>query len=242
MSAIIRRWILLGPANGLKTEIVMRCLLLNPIIKKRPFVFVCESEQGCAVDYARNNGIEVLHVEDRLFKTEASRRMLDSIDAELLVVCGWNYIVPRNVFERFPFPCLNCHSSLLPDYKGQCAYLHQWANCEEEYGVTIHILEEKLDEGCMLLQNRMKLYLRENLVMMHRRVSEATGLLLPQALLLLEQGYRGAPYDQSAISRYFHKITPYKAKAYRVLNRFARLLNLPPFLTPHNSSQHDSIL
>jgi len=233
MTARINKWLLLGPAGAKKTQIVMQCLLKNPVIKQRPFVFVCESGVGCAVDFANQNGIPVVIVSDPRFKTEESREALQLTSAEMLVSCGWNYIIPKTVFERFPYPCLNCHSSLLPDYKGQRAYLHQWANCENEYGVSIHFIDEKFDEGRLLIQGRLQLFLRENLKMMHQRMSELTGALLPQALLLVEDGFGGEHYEPSAISRYFHKITPRRAKVYRFCNRILKRINRPLWLTPH---------
>ncbi|MCP4265674.1 MAG: hypothetical protein GY777_08885 [Candidatus Brocadiaceae bacterium] len=234
MNYTIKKWILLGPGNGKKTEIVMQCLLANPVIKNRPFVFVSDSETGCAIDCAKRNNIQVTIVEDPQFKSLKSTLVFDEIDADLLVSCGWNYIIPKKILDRFRFDSLNCHSSLLPDYKGQRAYLHQWANLEKEYGVSIHILDEKLDEGHWLLQGRLKLYLKENLEMMHRRMSETTGFLLPQALLLIEQGYKGEAYDKSLASRYFYKITPKKAKLHRFCNTVLNFFHKALWMTPHD--------
>jgi phosphoribosylglycinamide formyltransferase 1 len=236
MSEPIRRWILAGPANALKAEIVMRSLVSNPVIQSRPFVFLCEKEYGCAVECARELGIEVLQTSDPRFKTEDSQKELGQVGADMLVCCGWDYIVPPSVFEGFSYPCLNCHSSLLPDYKGQRAYLHQWANCEKQYGVTIHFISEKLDEGKMLLQGALKLFPKENIEMMHRRMSEMTGVLLPQALLLVEAGVVGESYDRHNESRYFLKISPRRAKLHRFFNRGLSLFNLPRWTTPHKSA------
>jgi len=233
MNKPIRRWILAGPADAMKTEIVMRSLNASSVIHSRPYVFLCDKKDGRAVDCARELGIEVLCTSDPHFKSEASQKELDKIEADLLVCCGWNYIVPSVVFERFSYPSLNCHSSLLPDYKGQRAYVHQWANCESEYGITIHFISDKLDEGMKLLQSKIKLFPEESIVMMHRRISEMTGALLPLALLLVEAGHKGESYDSSAKSRYFYKITSRKARFHRLCNKVLSSFGLPLWITPH---------
>lgn len=230
---MIKKWILLGPANAKKAEIVMEKLLSNPVVQVRPFVFVCESEEGCAFDFAISNNVEVARLIDPKMKTLGTQDFFDKLGGDLLVSCGWNYKIPNIIFNRFKFHSLNCHSSLLPDYKGQRAYVHQWANCEEEYGVTIHLLAEDLDAGKIILQGGIKLFLKENLVMMHQRLSEVTGFLLPQALLLIESGYNGIVHSESQTSRYFFKISRWKAKAHRITNRSIMRFGLKPILTPH---------
>jgi phosphoribosylglycinamide formyltransferase 1 len=232
----LRKWILLGPGNGKKPQIVMQCLLSNPVIKKRPFIFIPDSETGCAVDYALQNGLQVSPLNDPYFETPEATSLIDSIDADLLVSCGWNYLIPESVLGSFRFPPINCHGSVLPDYKGQRSYMHQWANCEEEYGASIHVMDEKLDEGRLLLQGRMKLYAKESLEIMHRRMSELTGVLLPQALLLIEAGYEGVSFDPAVKSRYFYKITPARAKMHRLCNRVLKLIHGPLWMTPHDGS------
>jgi len=240
MSDFIRRWILAGPADAMKTEIVMRSLNTSSIIQSRPYVFLCEKKSGRAVDCAQELGNEVFVTSDPHFRSDESQEELDKIEADLIVSCGWNYIFPQHVFTRFKYPCINCHSSLLPDYKGQRAYVHQWANCESRYGITIHFISNKLDEGKMLLQSEMKLFPDESIVIMHRRISELTGALLPLALLLIETGYKGKDYDVSAKSRYFYKISSRKAQIHRSCNKVLSALGLPLWLTPHKNRQTSS--
>ncbi len=230
----IRKWILLGPGNGEKTRIVMKCLLMNPFPGEWDFVFLSDSETGRAVEYARQNGVQVFVAEDQRLTSEEALSVLASIDADTLVSCGWNYRIPGVVLKRFRYPPINCHSSILPDYKGKQVYVHQWANCENEYGASIHIMDENLDEGRLLVQGRLQFYPKENIEMMHRRMSELTGALLPQALYLLESGYEGTEFDKGMKSRYFHRISPAKARLHRIFNRIMKVIHGPVWLTPHD--------
>lgn len=43
--------------------------------------------------------------------------------------------------------CINFHAAILPDYKGLYTYNHGLFNGEKEWGVSVHYINEKFDEG-----------------------------------------------------------------------------------------------
>jgi methionyl-tRNA formyltransferase len=63
-------------------------------------------------------------------------------------------IVPAAVLDHFQARSLNFHPGLLPQYAG--LHTHQWAirNGEQEFGVTIHRMEQKIDAGAIVGQAR----------------------------------------------------------------------------------------
>jgi len=51
--------------------------------------------------------------------------------------------------------CLNRHGALLPKYRGRLAPFWAYLNGEEETGVSIHFIDEQLDNGPILVQKKI---------------------------------------------------------------------------------------
>ncbi|HSP96448.1 MAG TPA: methionyl-tRNA formyltransferase [Candidatus Dormibacteraeota bacterium] len=72
--------------------------------------------------------------------------------SDLAVVAAYGRILPPRVLETPHLGCINVHASLLPAYRGAAPI--QWAilNGDDETGVTIMRMNERMDEGDILLQ------------------------------------------------------------------------------------------
>ena len=73
-------------------------------------------------------------------------------DADIFVVVAYGKIIPPKVYNIPPLKTINLHPSLLPKYRGAAPI--QWAllNGEVETGVTVQMINAKLDAGDILLQ------------------------------------------------------------------------------------------
>ena len=74
---------------------------------------------------------------------------------DLIAVAAFGRILPPVILQLPPKGCVNVHGSLLPKYRG--AGPVQWAviNGEKETGITTMLMDEGMDTGQMLLQERL---------------------------------------------------------------------------------------
>lgn len=82
---------------------------------------------------------------------------LQGIAPDLIVLAGFLWLVPNDIVQAFPKRIINIHPALLPKYGGKGMYgqkVHQAVidNRESETGITIHYVDEKYDEGTVILQ------------------------------------------------------------------------------------------
>jgi phosphoribosylglycinamide formyltransferase-1 len=224
---------LIGLANGLKPKIILETLSKMPIWREKNFVYITDSEKGVSVDFCRSKGVKILIVnKDDIISSTKTIQEIRGFKPYMLICIGWNKKIPDeflNLFEK----CINCHGGLLPDYRGDKAYMHSYANVEDEYGSTIHFMNNKFDDGEILLQGKLKLYLDETPEVMHRRISEITGIIIPEAIRLLENGYVGT--KQSGRARYFFKITREEMETLRQKNIENLRKGLPKEISPHKA-------
>lgn len=76
-----------------------------------------------------------------------------------IVLAGFLWLIPSYLLQRFPDRIINIHPALLPKYGGKGMYgakVHQAvkASRELETGITIHLVNERYDEGKVLFQGR----------------------------------------------------------------------------------------
>ncbi len=111
--------------------------------------------------------------------TSETYEALKNMGADAYVVVAYGQILSKEILELPPFGAVNVHASLLPKYRG-AAPIH-WAviNGEKETGITTMQMDEGLDTGDMLLQQRVPIGETDTTGDLHDRLS-----LLGEKLLL----------------------------------------------------------
>src|SRR5277367_563797 len=94
-------------------------------------------------------GIEVFQPE-KIKTVEAKERLL-SLEVDVTVVAAYGQILPADILKLPKTACLNIHGSILPQYRGAAPIHYAVMNGDTETGVTVMYMNEKMDEGDMLL-------------------------------------------------------------------------------------------
>ena len=103
---------------------------------------------------------------------------MKALRADLQVVVAFR-MLPEAVWNMPPLGTFNLHASLLPQYRGAAPV--QWAliNGEKETGVTTFLLDEKIDEGRILLHEKLIIGEEETAGLLHDRLMDAgAGLVI----------------------------------------------------------------
>jgi folate-dependent phosphoribosylglycinamide formyltransferase PurN len=119
---------------------------------------------------AQKHGIQV-HQPERL-KEEIWKEIFQQIHADAFVVVAFGKILPRWLLEIPPLGAFNLHASLLPKYRGAAPVQWAIANGERETGVTTMRLDEGMDTGDILLQEKILIFPHETAVEMQWRLAE----------------------------------------------------------------------
>jgi methionyl-tRNA formyltransferase len=77
---------------------------------------------------------------------------IETYHADIFVIVAYGNLIPRLVYELPPLKTINLHPSLLPRYRGAAPI--QWAliNGEKETGITVQLINERLDAGDIIEQ------------------------------------------------------------------------------------------
>lgn len=101
--------------------------------------------------YALSKGIPVL--QPVKMKDEAFIEQLRAYRADLQVVVAYR-MLPEVVWAMPRYGTFNVHASLLPQYRGAAPINWAIINGETETGITTFLLDQQIDTGRMILQER----------------------------------------------------------------------------------------
>jgi methionyl-tRNA formyltransferase len=107
---------------------------------------------------------------------------IKELSPDLIVVVAFGQILPRSLLDIPAFGCINVHASLLPFYRGAAPINWVLINGETETGITIMLLDEGMDTGDMLLQEKLPLMPTDTVATLHDRLAQSGARLLGKAL------------------------------------------------------------
>lgn len=82
---------------------------------------------------------------------------IKKIKPDLIIVAAYGQILPKEILEMPKYGCLNVHPSLLPKYRGASPIQTTILNGDKETGVTIILMDEKMDHGPIIAQTKYKI-------------------------------------------------------------------------------------
>ncbi|EKE16314.1 MAG: hypothetical protein ACD_11C00020G0019 [uncultured bacterium] len=80
---------------------------------------------------------------------------LKSLKPDLIIVTAYGKILPKEVLDIPGFGCVNVHPSLLPKFRGPSPIQNTLLTGEKETGTTIMLMDEKMDTGDILAQEKI---------------------------------------------------------------------------------------
>lgn len=138
--------------------------------------------------------------EDRTARDLAIADWLDEHGVDLVVLAGYMALLTPAFIARFPDRVVNVHPSLLPAFTGIHAIQQAIDHGVRVVGVTVHLVDEGVDTGAILLQRAIAMPDTRDADVVHAALRPLEHELLPEAVRLLAAGrVRRDPADARRI-------------------------------------------
>lgn len=139
------------------------------------------------LDRARDNGISAELLDHKNFDSrddfDASlMNLIDSFDAELIVLAGFMRILTPQFTGHYVGRMLNIHPSLLPKYQGLHTHQRALDAADSEHGVSVHFVTAELDGGPIAIQARVPVLLNDDANSLAKRVQAQEHVIYPLAV------------------------------------------------------------
>ena len=149
--------------------------------------------RGLKAQYSPVKGYAIeaeLEIEEplKLKNNEEITNKIKEKEPDIICVVAYGKIIPKEILELPKIGCINVHGSLLPKYRGAAPI--QWAviNGDKKTGITTMFINEKMDEGDMLLKKEVKIGEDETLGEVWDKLSTVGANLLVKTIEKIEDG------------------------------------------------------
>lgn len=122
------------------------------------------------------------HGGDRTAFTESIVSVLRAHDVGLVALAGFMRILDGAIVGAFPDAILNTHPSLLPAFRGAHAVDDALAAGVKVTGVSVHLVDEKVDNGPIVAQRCVEVAEDDTSESLHDRIKAVEHVLFPQVV------------------------------------------------------------
>ncbi len=117
--------------------------------------------------YAVKNNLYILQPDD--LGEEKFLKQLKEIGPDFQIVVAFRKL-PKEVYTLAPMGTINLHASLLPQYRGAAPINWAIINGEKETGVTTFYINDRIDEGYILLQRKTDIMAEDDAGSLYERL------------------------------------------------------------------------
>lgn len=138
-------------------------------------------------EFLLNEQKEISLLQPERLKDPAFIDELRALRPDLQVVVAFR-MLPEVVWSIPSMATFNLHASLLPQYRGAAPINHVLINGENETGVTTFLIDEQIDTGRILLQERIPIASDETAGELHDRLMELGAELVLRTVRQFSEG------------------------------------------------------
>ena len=113
---------------------------------------------------------------------------LSLLECDLFLVAAYGKIIPKALLDIPRLGSINVHGSVLPKYRGASPIQQAILNGDKETGVTIMLMDEKMDHGPILYTKKISILPQDNFITLSKKMSEEGARLLIKVLPQFIQG------------------------------------------------------
>lgn len=162
-------------------------------LKVNLVLLVCDNPRAFVIDRAKKAGVKAVLVNRDDFSTKAEFegkiiKHLKDNDINLIVLAGFMRMLSKEFVNRYKGRIINIHPSLLPAFKGASAIKDAFDFGVKVTGVTVHFVDEKMDNGPVILQSAVKIEEDDTLETLEKKIHKLEHRVYPEAINLFIKG------------------------------------------------------
>jgi phosphoribosylglycinamide formyltransferase-1 len=172
--------------NGSNAQRIAEYFRDHPTI--RILLIVSNKADAYVLERARKLGIPSCVYSNKEFRdANALITQLDEYKIDAIVLAGFLLKVADSLIAAYPNRIINIHPALLPKYGGKGMYGHfvheaVIAALEKESGITIHLVNERYDEGEILFQKHCPVLPDDDADSLAARIHELEHRYFPEVI------------------------------------------------------------
>jgi len=104
------------------------------------------------LNYLRTRGENIVAIYPAEEGKSITKEMIEEDNPDVIIICYWPYLLPKEIIDIPKYGCINFHPSLLPKNRGWYPAVWEVMEGDDAAGVTLHLIDEGTDTGPILAQ------------------------------------------------------------------------------------------
>ena len=218
-------------------ECVNQLLLHNEIEPKELLVFTHnEKNNECLTNY-----LDVQRVDYCFESINNCKEHVKDFEPSLLISIYYKFIIKKYILEICLFKAMNLHPSLLPAYRGTKSSVWAILNKEIYTGITFHYINEKIDDGNIILQKKIKIQGNDTAYSLYHKLISCFIFHFQDAFEKLVSGFSGSK-QEGRVTFYKRKL-PHNGflRCNKVTYGYAQLFVRAMYFPPHKPARFEDV-
>ena len=167
----------------------------------RKCVASCFSDAYSLRKVAKNNNTFI--IKTNTLKDDNVKKVLKSFSADVIVSVASSRIFDKEILSIPRFACINVHAGKLPKYRGVNPSFWALLNREKESAVTVHFMNESIDDGEIIQQDIFNINGITSLHEVYMKVLEIAPRTVLNSLIAIENGTVKTMKNPRSTSSYY---------------------------------------
>jgi phosphoribosylglycinamide formyltransferase-1 len=143
--------------SGTNAEAIIKYFKDHPLIKIE--LVLSNNPNALVLERAKKFSVPAKVFNREEFTSDKVAGWLRDHGVTHVVLAGFLWLIPASLLKSYPNEIINIHPALLPKFGGKGMYgmkIHELVRSlnETETGITIHLINDKYDEGPILYQGQ----------------------------------------------------------------------------------------
>lgn len=191
--APVTRLAVLVSGSGTNLQAILDAIDTDPDFGGRIVVVGSDRPDAYGLERAREAGIPTVAValDEHPDRAAWERALVAGVlehEPDAVVLAGFMRLVTGEFLSHWPDRVLNTHPSLLPAFRGARAVRDALAYGVKLTGSTVHLVDEKVDNGPVIAQRSVEIRQDDDEESLHERIKAIEHELLPHCVKLLCTG------------------------------------------------------
>lgn len=159
-------------------------------------LIICNNQNAGVLDIADKENIPILMITKNEFLQTGYLQKINEYHPDLIILAGFLWKIPELLIASFPKKIINIHPALLPAHGGKGMYGNAVHNAiisakEKQSGITIHYVDEKYDNGKIILQERCEVNEEDTVESLSKKIHKLEHEFYPKVIdrLLHEKNF-----------------------------------------------------
>lgn len=177
--------------NGSNFEAIAEAVQRQELDVEISLLF-CDQPKAFVIERGEKYGVPIFSFSPKSFPTRAAYeqeilKALAVYQVDFIILAGYMRLIGEDLLKAYPQKIINIHPSLLPAFPGLHGIRDALAAGVSETGVTIHYIDEGVDTGPVIAQEKVKLLADDTLATLATRIHQVEHRLYVEILKQLAE-------------------------------------------------------